>query len=113
MKITVDGSQLELTVFAVEAVEATDWQAKKVYGTEDAKLSEDGKQLYSTRKSLVFLGDRGAENGITISVTNPEPLAEMTKYKLAGKVTVTPWINNNRIATSLIAERLEPVGKSA
>ncbi|MGP5049760.1 hypothetical protein [Glutamicibacter ardleyensis] len=106
MRIKIDGSQIPLTVFAVENVGIEDWAPKKQYGTEEMKTSPDGKQLYSTRKSLVFLGDNGAENGITMTVTNPEPLEEMTKYELGGEVIFTPWVNNGRVAVSLIVEKL-------
>lgn len=112
MRIRIDGSQVPLTVFAVEAVAAEDWTPKKQYGSDELKLSPDGKQLYSTRKSLVFLGANGAENGITLSITTPEPLDEMTKYQLGGEVIYTPWVNNGRVAVSLIAERLVPVKKA-
>lgn len=111
MRIKINGQQLDLTVFSVEAVSAEDWAAKKQFGTDELKTAPDGRQLYSTRKSLVFLGERGAENGITLSVLSPEPLEEMTKYRLDGDVIYTPWVNNGRVAVSLIAERLVPVNK--
>jgi len=111
MRIKIDGNQLPLTVFAVEAVAVEDWAQKKVYGTDELKLTADGRSQYSTRKSLVFLGDNGAENGVSLSVLNPEPLSEMTKYALGGEVTYTPWVNNGRVSVSLIAERLVPLNK--
>jgi hypothetical protein len=107
MRINIDGAQLPVTVFAVEAVAVEDWAAKKKFGTEEMKTDDAGRQLFSTRKSLVVLGERGAETGVTLSVLSPEPLDEMTKYVPAGKVTFTPWVNNGRVAVSLIVERLE------
>lgn len=109
MKLSLDITDLDLFVFSTAAIEASEFTAKKVYGTEEVKKTPEGRQLFSAR-NIIFLDSSGEhEQGITLSILTPVKLEAMKSYKFVGPVICTPWTNNGRVAYSLIAESLEPI----
>lgn len=112
MKLTVNADQIPF-IFTSLTEEQTQ-EPKKVFGTEEVKTDDEGNILYSMRSlQAVKMDDNGNPNGtdksVSLNVRQPHPLGFLKSYVLVGNVTVTHYINNNRVAVSLTADSIKEV----
>jgi hypothetical protein len=93
----------------MEELDPTSLEPAKQYGTDELGLV-DGKVVY--RLPAIYVKENGRQNqNISLKVRNKptSTIPEMTKVHLVGDVVITPWVKNNRIAYSLLADGVEVI----
>lgn len=110
MKIRTNAEQIEdLEFYIMEELDPTSLEPAKQYGTEELGLV-DGKVVY--RLPAIYVKENGRQNqNVSLKVRNKPSITipEMTKIHLVGNVVITPWIKNNRVAYSLLADGVEVI----
>jgi hypothetical protein len=110
MKIRTNADEIEdLDFYIMEELDPSSLEPAKQYGTEELGLV-DGKVVY--RLPAIYVKENGRQNqNISLKVRNKpaSTIPEMTKIHLVGNVVITPWIKNNRIAYSLLADGVEVI----
>ena len=108
MKIITDSKSLGLKIAALEDIDPDALEPAKAYQSEETKLV-DGKPVY--RLPDLYVKDGQYKASISIKVFNKpsETIAGLTYLNLVGKVEITPFIMNNRIAYSVVADGVEVV----
>jgi len=82
-------------------------------GKKEIKTAPDGRVLYSTALKALRLVDGapvGEERGVSLAVIDTIDIAVGKFYRLKGSVWITPYERDGRVALSIIAETVEPVG---
>jgi len=82
-------------------------------GKKEIKTAPDGRVLYSTALKALRLVDGvpvGEERGVSLAVIDTIDIAAGKLYRLKGSVWITPYERDGRVALSIIAETVEPVG---
>lgn len=112
----IETNHLDIIFSALIARKASEYEAKKNWtdGKEDGvKQASDGRLIYRTDLMGLDLDENGVptrvDNSISLSVIEPTDIVPGTQYRAAGKIVVSPYMRNNRIAYSITAERLEAV----
>lgn len=106
MKIITDAKELNLKIAALEDIDPAGLEPAKVYQSEDTKLV-DGKPIYRLPDLYVKDGDYKAQISIKVFDKPSETIPGLTYINLVGKVEITPFIMNNRIAYSVVADGVE------
>lgn len=108
MKIITDAKSLDLKIAALEDIDPSTLEPAKVFQSEETKLV-DGKPVY--RLPDLYVKDGQYKASISIKVFNKpvEKIAGLTYINLTGTVEITPFIMNNRIAYSVVADGVEVV----
>lgn len=108
MKIITDSKSLNLTIATLEDIDPDTLEPAKAYQSEDTKLV-DGHPVY--RLPDLYVKDGQYKASISIKVFNKptEKIPGLTYIQLVGKVEITPFIMNNRIAYSVVADGVEVV----
>ena len=106
MKITTDAKELNLKIATLEDIDPDALEPAKAYQSEETKLV-DGKPVYRLPDLYVKDGDYKASISIKVFTKPTEKIAGLTYINLVGKVEITPYIMNNRIAYSVVADGVE------
>lgn len=108
MKIITDAKSLDLKIAALEDIDPDALEPAKAYQSEEVKLV-DNKPVY--RLPDLYVKDGNYKAAISIKVFNRpvEKIPGLTYINLVGKVEITPFIMNNRIAYSVVADSVEAV----
>lgn len=90
-----------------------DIQPRTNFNTGEVKLSPREKQTYSSGV-VVLRGDgSGQDRNVTIAVEQYEPFPIGTIVETSGPTWITPYVNNGRVALSVICEKLVEVKDTA
>lgn len=111
MRIEVDAKHMEeIRVFATGAGELP---PKKEYGTDQQKIDDSGKPLYSGRALSVLRMHDGVPAGVdqsaNVSLRTPARIEFGKIYRLTGKLTFVHYPANNFVNCSITADGIEPV----
>lgn len=108
MKITTKAADLESIEFInMATMDPSTLEPAKAFGSDDNELV-DGKPVYRLPAIYVKENGRQTQNVSLKLRTIPDaPLEELQKFHLVGTVVITPWLKNNRIAYSLLADGIE------
>lgn len=108
MKIITDAKSLDLKIAALEDIDPDALEPAKVFQSEETKLV-DGKPVY--RLPDLYVKDGQYKASISIKVFNKpsEKIPGLTYINLTGTVEITPFIMNNRVAYSVVADGVEVV----
>lgn len=108
MKITTKAVDLiDIEFINMETLDPSTLEPAKKFGTDEDDML-DGKPIYRLPAIYVKEGGRQTQS-ISLKLRNKptEPLEELQKFHLVGNVVITPWMKNNRIAYSLVADGIE------
>jgi hypothetical protein len=108
MKITTKATELnDIEFINMAALDPATLEPAKKFGTDEPDLI-DNKPVYRLPAIYVKEGGRQTQN-ISLKLRNKpaESLEELQKFHLVGDVVITPWLKNNRIAYSLLADGIE------
>lgn len=108
MKIITDAKSLDLKIAALEDIDPSTLEPAKAYQSEETKLV-DGRPVYRLPDLYIKDGDYKANVSIKIFTKPTEKIPGLTYITLTGKVEITPYIMNNRIAYSVVADGVEVV----
>lgn len=108
MKITTDAKELNLKIAALEDIDPSTLEPAKVFQSEETKLV-NGQPVYRLPDLYIKDGDYKANVSIKIFNKPVEEIAGLTYITLTGKVEITPYIMNNRVAYSVVADGVEVV----
>lgn len=112
MKLTIPAKQLPLKFMGLS--EEDSQAPKKEYGTDEQKLDENGKPLYTARGLQAIALDEsgnptGADKSVSLNIRSTAPVKFGEIYVLTGNVTVTHYVGGNgRMAVSITADGFEP-----
>jgi hypothetical protein len=106
MRIITDAKSLNLKIAALEDIDPTTLEPAKAFQSEEVKLV-DGKPVYRLPDLYVKDGDYKANISIKVFNRPAEKIAGLTYITLVGKVEITPFIMNDRIAYSVVADSVE------
>ncbi|MCI1642988.1 MAG: hypothetical protein LKI21_00305 [Bifidobacterium crudilactis] len=106
MRIITDAKSLGLKIAALEDIDPAALEPAKAYQSEEIKLV-DGRPVYRLPDLYVKDGDYKASISIKVFNKPAEKIAGLTYIVLTGKVEITPFIMNNRIAYSVVADSVE------
>ena len=108
MKITTDAKSLNLKIAALEDIDPSTLEPAKVFQSEETKLV-NGRPVY--RLPDLYVKDGDYKSSISIKVFNKpsEKIPGLTYIHLTGTVEITPFIMNNHIAYSVVADSVEAV----
>jgi hypothetical protein len=106
MKIITDAKSLGLKIVALEDIDPAGLEPAKAFQSEEVKLV-DGKPVYRLPDLYVKDGDYKASISIKVFSKPAEKIGGLTYIVLTGKVEITPFIMNNRIAYSVVADSVE------
>lgn len=108
MKITTTAKDIEDIEFINMAdVDPATLEPAKKFGTDEDDLV-DGKPIY--RLPAIYVKEAGRQTqNVSLKLRNKpaEALEELQKFHLVGTVVITPWLKNNRVAYSLLADGIE------
>lgn len=106
MKIITDAKSLNLKIATLEDIDPSTLEPAKAYQSEETKLV-DGRPVY--RLPDLYVKDGNYKAAISIKIFNKptEKIEGLTYINLVGKVEITPYIMNNRIAYSVVADSVE------
>ena len=114
----IDNSSISEYVFVTNVgIKAADLEPRKEFGSDNLKLTPEGKKQYRLRVTALILDEEGnpvrEDNGFSVSVTNPVDLKRGVDYVLTGKVRITPYVDSsNRQAFSVLADGIAPAPAS-
>lgn len=108
MKIITDAKSLSLKIAALEDIDPSTLEPAKAYQSEETKLV-DGKPIYRLPDLYVKDGEYKASISIKVFNKPSEKIPGLTYIQLVGAVEITPFIMNNRIAYSVVADSVEAV----
>ena len=108
MKIITDAKSLNLKIAALEDIDPSTLEPAKAYQSEEVKLV-DNKPVYRLPDLYIKDGDYKANVSIKVFNKPVEEIAGLTYITLTGKVEITPFIMNNHIAYSVVADSVEAV----
>lgn len=108
MKITTTAKDLtDIEFINMADVDPSTLEPAKAFGTDDNDLV-DGKPIYRLPAIYVKEGGRQSQNiSLKLRTIPAEPLEELQRFHLVGTVVITPWLKNNRVAYSLLADGIE------
>jgi hypothetical protein len=108
MKITTKAADItDIEFINMSDVDPSTLEPTKKFGTDDNDLV-DGKPVY--RLPAIYVKEAGRQTqNISLKLRNkPDaPLEELQRFHLVGNVVITPWLKNNRVAYSLLADGVE------
>lgn len=108
MKITTKAADItDIEFINMETLEPSTLEPTKKFGTDDIDLV-DNKPVY--RLPAIYVKENGRQTqNISLKLRNKpaEALEELQKFHLVGTVVITPWLKNNRVAYSLLADGIE------
>ena len=108
MKIITDSKSLDLKIAALEDIDPSTLEPAKVFQSEEVKLV-DGKPVYRLPDLYVKDGQYKAAISIKVFDKPSETIPGLTYIHLTGTVEITPFIMNNHIAYSVVADSVEAV----
>lgn len=108
MRITTTAKDItDIEFINMETLDPATLEPAKKFGTDDPDLI-DNKPVYRLPAIYVKENGRQTQNVSLKLRTIPDaPLEELQKFHLVGTVVITPWLKNNRIAYSLLADGIE------
>lgn len=108
MRITTTAKDIEDIEFInMATVDPSTLEPAKKFGTDEPDLI-DNKPVYRLPAIYVKEGGRQTQNiSLKLRAVPAEPLEELQRFHLVGSVVITPWLKNNRIAYSLLADGIE------
>lgn len=106
MKIITDAISLNLKIATLEDIDPSTLEPAKAYQSTETKLV-DGKPVYRLPDLYVKDGNYKAAISIKVFDKPTEKIPGLTYINLVGKVDITPYIMNNRIAYSVVADSVE------
>ena len=108
MKITTKATELnDIEFINMADVDPSTLEPTKKFGTDEDDLV-DGKPVY--RLPAIYVKEAGRQTqNVSLKLRNKpaEALEELQKFHLVGTVVITPWLKNNRVAYSLLADGIE------
>jgi hypothetical protein len=108
MKITTKAADIkDIEFINMATMDPSTLEPTKKFGSDEDDLV-DGKPVYRLPAIYVKEGGRQTQN-VSLKLRNKptEALEELQKFHLVGTVVITPWLKNNRIAYSLLADGIE------
>lgn len=108
MKITTKATDItDIEFINMETLDPATLEPAKKFGTDDPDLI-DNKPVYRLPAIYVKENGRQTQNvSLKLRAVPAEPLEELQRFHLVGTVVITPWLKNNRIAYSLLADGIE------
>ena len=110
----IETNNVDVIFSTLIARKASEFEQKKNWtdGKEDGVKLVDGRPVFRT--DLIALshnkdGNLVMDNSITLAVLNPVDVAPAVQYRASGKIVVSPYLRNGRIAYSITAESIEPI----
>lgn len=106
MQIITDAKSLNLKIATLEDIDPDALEPAKAYQSEETKLV-DGRPVYRLPDLYVKDGNYKAAISIKVFDKPTEKIPGLTYINLVGKVDIIPYIMNNRIAYSVVADSVE------
>lgn len=78
------------------------------FKTKEPKLSPRDKATYSSGVVVMRADGSGQDQSVTIAVEEYEAFPMGTVLETSGTTWITPYVRDNRIALSVVCERLVP-----
>ena len=101
--------QYELATLTNTAKE--ELNAKKEFGTEQLKLTADGRKIYKTDLVLSSKENDKSQKA-TISILTPTDIKKFTPYEAVGDVTIVHYLagDSKQIGVTITVDEIRPVG---